>query len=173
MYSNSFLTTVYQTLFWLLSANLQASFCPLKLRWAHITLNRLKDKLFCKPSPRCGSFSTFSCLPGKFQGPGGRIIHQAFFADINRKKAGRHRLFWRTCASFIFSIVRDKIRSGSSFLVWRSEVAQIVKNPNAIEETQVPSLGQKEPLEEEIATHFQPWGLQSMGSQKSWTWLSD
>ena len=45
-------------------------------------------------------------------------------------------------------------------------MAQIVKNPNAIEETQVPSLGQKEPLEEEIATHFQPWGLQSMGSQK-------
>ena len=47
-------------------------------------------------------------------------------------------------------------------------------------EMQVWSLGQKDPLEEEMATHANihawkiPWteepsGLQSMGSQKSWT----
>ena len=59
-------------------------------------------------------------------------------------------------------------------------VAQIVKNPPAVQETQetwVPSLGQEDPLEEEMATHSSilawriPWtekpgGLQSMGSQR-------
>ena len=50
------------------------------------------------------------------------------------------------------------------------------KNPSATQETQVLSLGQKEPLEKEMGTHFNilaweiPWteepgGLQSMGSQ--------
>ena len=52
------------------------------------------------------------------------------------------------------------------------------------QETEVPSLGQKDPLEKEMATHSSilAWeilwaeeagGLQSMGSQKSWTRLSD
>ena len=47
-----------------------------------------------------------------------------------------------------------------------------------------PSLGQEDPLEKDMATHSSilawriPWteepgGLQSMGSQKSWTQLSD
>jgi len=49
-----------------------------------------------------------------------------------------------------------------------------------MQETKVPSLGQEDPLEKEIATHFSilaweiPWteepgGLRSMGSQKSQT----
>ena len=49
-----------------------------------------------------------------------------------------------------------------------------------MQETQVQSLGLEEPLEEEVATHSSilaweiPWtekpgGLQSTGSQKSWT----
>ena len=49
-----------------------------------------------------------------------------------------------------------------------------------MQETQVQSLGQEDPLEEEMAIHFSilareiPWteepgGLQCMGSQKSWT----
>ena len=48
----------------------------------------------------------------------------------------------------------------------------------------VQSLGQEDPLEKEMATHSSnlPWeiprtqdphGLQSLGSQKSWTWFSD
>jgi len=48
----------------------------------------------------------------------------------------------------------------------------------------VQSLGQEDPLDKEMATHssilaweilwtVEPGGLQSMGSQKSWTWLSD
>ena len=52
-----------------------------------------------------------------------------------------------------------------------------VKNPPAMEETQVQSLGQEDPLEKETATHFSilawriPWTeepgrLQSMGSQR-------
>ena len=36
---------------------------------------------------------------------------------------------------------------------WTSLVTQMVKNPLAMQETWAPSLGQKDPLEEEIATH--------------------
>ena len=49
-----------------------------------------------------------------------------------------------------------------------------------MQEIQVRSLGQEDPLEEETATHsrFFPWteepgGLQSIGSQKNRTWLSN
>ena len=56
-------------------------------------------------------------------------------------------------------------------------VAQMVKNLPAIKETWVQSLGQEDPLEKGMATHFSilarktPWteepgGLQSMGSQR-------
>ena len=61
--------------------------------------------------------------------------------------------------------------------IWASLVAQIVKNLPAMQETQVPSLGQEDPLEERMATHSSflawriPWteepsGLQSMRSQR-------
>ena len=53
----------------------------------------------------------------------------------------------------------------------------VVKNPTAMQETQVRSLGQDDPLEEGMAAHSSslawkiPWteepgGLQSMGSQR-------
>ena len=60
-----------------------------------------------------------------------------------------------------------------------SQVVQMVKNLPAMQETQVRSLGQEDPLEEEMATHSSilawriPWTeesgrlLQSMGRQKS------
>ena len=59
-----------------------------------------------------------------------------------------------------------------------------VKNLPAMQETHLPSLGQEESLEKEMATHSSilaweiPWteepgGLQSLGSQKSCTRLSD
>ena len=35
-----------------------------------------------------------------------------------------------------------------------SLVAQLVKNPPAMQETWVPSLGREDPLENEMATHF-------------------
>ena len=58
-----------------------------------------------------------------------------------------------------------------------SLVAQLVKNPPAMQETWVRSLGWEEPLEEGMASHSSilawrlPWteepgGLQSMGSQR-------
>ena len=61
-----------------------------------------------------------------------------------------------------------------------SLVAQMVKNLPAMQETQIQSLRWEGPLEKEVATHSSilawktPWaeepgGLQSMGSQKSWT----
>ena len=60
----------------------------------------------------------------------------------------------------------------------------VVKKLPATQETMVPSLGGEDPLEKEMAAHSRtlaweiPWteepvGLQSMGSQKSRTWLID
>ena len=60
----------------------------------------------------------------------------------------------------------------------------MVKNLPAMQEAYVQSLGREDPLEEEMATHSsilaweiswteEPGGLQSMGSQKSWTRVSD
>ena len=59
-----------------------------------------------------------------------------------------------------------------------------MRNPPAIQEIQVPSLGWEDPLEKEMATHSrihagriprteERGGLQSTGSQKSGTQLSD
>ena len=54
---------------------------------------------------------------------------------------------------------------------WASLVAQLVKNPPAMRETWVRSLGWDNPLEKGKATHSSilawriPWPLQSMGSQ--------
>ena len=60
----------------------------------------------------------------------------------------------------------------------------VVKNLPATQETQVQSPGQEDPLDKEMATHSNilawkiPWtekpgGIQSMGSQKNHTWLSN
>ena len=77
------------------------------------------------------------------------------------------------------------LRWGISFVLSHphdSLVAQLVKNPPAMQETPIRSLGQDGPLEKEMAPHSSiltweiPWtepgGLQSMGSQ-SRKWLSD
>ena len=56
-------------------------------------------------------------------------------------------------------------------------MAQLVKNPPAVQETLVPSLGWEDPLEKETATHSSilaweiPWteelgGIQSLGLQE-------
>ena len=61
-----------------------------------------------------------------------------------------------------------------------SLLTQQLKTLLPMQKMQVQSLGQEDPLEEEMATHSSilaweiPWteepgGLQSMGSQKSWT----
>ena len=62
--------------------------------------------------------------------------------------------------------------------------SSVVKNLLPMQETQVKSPGQEDPLEKEMETHSSilaweiPWteepgGLQSMGSQNRWTRLSD
>ena len=62
--------------------------------------------------------------------------------------------------------------------IWASLVAQMVKNPPAMRETRVRSLGREDPLEEGMATYSSivagriPWteepgGLQSTGSRKA------
>ena len=39
-------------------------------------------------------------------------------------------------------------------ICWCPLVAQMVKNPPAVQETWVQSLGQEDPLERDMATHF-------------------
>ena len=56
---------------------------------------------------------------------------------------------------------------------WASLVAQLVKNPPAMRETSVQSLGWEDPLEKRTATHSSslawriPWTAQSMGRRES------
>ena len=58
------------------------------------------------------------------------------------------------------------------YLQWASLVAQVVKNPPVMPEMQIQFLGQEDPLEKEMATHYSilawriPWAVQSMGSQR-------
>ena len=68
---------------------------------------------------------------------------------------------------------------------WLAFLGQlVVKNPAAKQKTWVRYLGQEDPLEKEMATHFSiltweiPWKeklgqLQSMRLEKSWTQLSN
>ena len=62
--------------------------------------------------------------------------------------------------------------------IWASLIAKLVRNVPAMQETQVQSLGQEDPLEKEMATHSRilawriprtekPGGLQSVGLQES------
>ena len=57
----------------------------------------------------------------------------------------------------------------ASTLVWASLVAQLVKNPPAMQETPVRFLGWEDPLEKGKATHSSilawriPWTVQAMG----------
>ena len=85
--------------------------------------------------------------------------------------------------NFILNGIYWIVSSGHAISLVASLVAQMGKNPPAVQETQVQSLGQEDPLEGEMATHSSllawriPWTeepgrLQSMGSQ-SQTWLSD
>ena len=73
-----------------------------------------------------------------------------------------------------FSWRRDRLPTQHS---WASLVAQMIKNPPAMQETCARSLGWKDPPEEGMATHSSilawriPWtedpgGLQSMGSKR-------
>ena len=77
---------------------------------------------------------------------------------------------WRTYTALLFV---DSVSVGQ----WAFLVAQTVKNPPAVQETWVQSLGQKDPLQKGMATHSsilawripgteEPGGLLSMGSHR-------
>ena len=70
------------------------------------------------------------------------------------------------------------VRGGAqSLTVWNVPVVQVIKNPPVMQETQVRSLGQEDPPEQEMATHSRvlawriPWteepgGIQSRELQR-------
>ena len=61
--------------------------------------------------------------------------------------------------------------------LWASLVAQLVKNPHAMQETWVQSLGAEDPLEKGKASHSSILACRIPqtvhGMAKSWTWLND
>ena len=74
-------------------------------------------------------------------------------------------------------------REGIYILIRASQVAQMVKNLPAMQETRVPSLGRKDPLEKGTATHHGysclenftdrgDWQATAHGVAKCWTRLS-
>ena len=82
-------------------------------------------------------------------------------------------------------VVSKMLEVRSSNINTTSLVAQTVKDPPAMQETQVPSLGREGPLEKGMATHScvltwripwteEPGGLQSKGSQRvGHDWATD
>ena len=64
---------------------------------------------------------------------------------------------------------------GHPLSLWGFLVAQMVKNMPALQQTQVQSLGWKDPLEKEKATHYSilawkiPWTEEPGRITKSWT----
>ena len=86
-----------------------------------------------------------------------------------------------TLPIFVFTVFTSKrewregeVQSWCEFsrVIWASLVAQMVKNLPAMQETQVRSLGQENPLEKGMATHSSildwriPWTV-PMGSQRA------
>ena len=80
------------------------------------------------------------------------------------------------CLLFFINHTEISIKLKYYFILWASLVALMVKNPPAMPETRVWSLGWEETLEKGMATHFgslawripwteEPGGLQSMGLQ--------
>ena len=80
-------------------------------------------------------------------------------------------------ATLSFSMFLSPLRTIFFPSIEASLVAQLVKNLPAVQESQVQSLGQEDPLEKEMATYFRilawriPWTedlgrLQSMGPQR-------
>ena len=90
---------------------------------------------------------------------------------------------WRSVAAVPCDLILVEADSWQvTIFSWQYD--SVVKNPIAMQEMQVRSLGQEDPLEKEMTTHSSSFareilwteelaGLLFMGSQKSWTWLSD
>ena len=97
----------------------------------------------------------------------------------------RWMFFWKLESYSLLAPLRFPLSSvGCEHWSFQPLVAQTVRNLPVIQETQVWSLGQEDPLEKEMATHYSilawgiPWteepgGLWSVGLQKSKTRLSN
>ena len=94
---------------------------------------------------------------------------------VRRHSGDLFKLVWKYLEKgWVWNVDIYKISIGP--IAWASLVAQMVKNPPAMLETWVPSLGWEDPLEEDMATHSSilarriPWTepdrLQSLGSQR-------
>ena len=128
---------------------------------------------------KCSQLCLTLCDPVDCSPPGSPV-HRIFQARIPERGAmpssrGSSRCRDQTCVSCI---------AGRFFSTGASLVAQKVKHLPAVQETRVWSLGWEDPLEKEMATRSStfawkiPWTeepgrLQSMGSAKSRTWLSE
>ena len=72
------------------------------------------------------------------------------------------------------SLLLSRQESPFSYDLILDSVAQLVKNPPAVQKTWVRSLGWEDPLEKGKATHSNilawriPWAIQSMGLQRIW-----
>ena len=63
------------------------------------------------------------------------------------------------------------LKSRQIILHWASPIAQMVKNQPAVQETWVQSLGHKDPLEEDLATHSstRAWRIPQMRSLEGYS----
>ena len=125
--------------------------------------------------------SISDCLPSSEQhewAGGGQGWRAADFTIRLSENAEWGHTGYRTYSSVHFSPMKIYLLVVLFLdIYWASLVAQMVKNPPAMHETWVQSLGWEDPLEKEMATHSSilawriPWaekpgGLQSMGSQR-------
>ena len=78
---------------------------------------------------------------------------------VVNKVSHRHGLCYCCCYVRLFGIV-----------LWASFVAQLVKNPPAMQEMQVRSLGGEDPLEKEMAMHSRilPWDIPPTEDKGAW-----
>ena len=105
-----------------------------------------------------------------------QLVDVVFNVFTNREQWQKPRDAKQNAVSLISVLKESKLKDGFPGV-------SVVKNPLPMQEMQVWSLDGEDPLEEIMATHSsifageiprseEPGGLQSMGSQKSQTWLS-
>ena len=73
-----------------------------------------------------------------------------------------------TAYKYFLSMIRVTYKHIILLYTWASLVAQLVKNLPAMEETQVESLGQEDPLEKEMATHSSILALENPMDRGAW-----
>ena len=105
-------------------------------------------------------------IPGSGRVPweGNSYPHQCSCLENSMDKGA-----WRVT---VHRVPKSQTWLSNSTFIWASFVAQLVKNPPAVWETWVWSLGGEDPLAKGRATHSSilgcriPWTAQSMGSQR-------